>query len=86
VSTSFPFKFVDLGEPVPFKIEPNPNFPTEMEPVCILNNLGVPPGRDTFHHDRRRAASKRSRPLGTDIPLGNDGGARCWIVAAGRVS
>jgi hypothetical protein len=48
VSTSFPFKFVDLGEPVPFKIEPNPNFPTEMEPVCILNNLGVPPGRDTF--------------------------------------
>jgi hypothetical protein len=48
MSTSFPFKFADLGEPVPFKIEANPDFLTEMEPVCILNNLGVPPGRDTF--------------------------------------
>ena len=48
MSTSFPFKFVNLGTPLPFKIEPNPDFPTEMEPVCILNNLGVPPGRDTF--------------------------------------
>jgi len=48
MSTSFPFKFVDLGTPLPFKIEPNPDFPTETEPVCILNNLGDPPGRDTF--------------------------------------
>jgi hypothetical protein len=48
MSTSFPFKFVNLGTPLPFKIEPNPDFPTEMEPVCILNNLGIPPGRDTF--------------------------------------
>jgi hypothetical protein len=48
MATSFPFKFVDLGTPLPFKIEANPDFPTEMEPVCILNNLGDPPGRDTF--------------------------------------
>jgi hypothetical protein len=48
MSTSFPFKFVDLGTPLRFKIEPNPDFPTEMEPVCILSNLGDPPGRDTF--------------------------------------
>ena len=48
MSTSFPFKFVDLGAPLRFKIEANPDFPTEMEPVCILNNLGVPPERDDF--------------------------------------
>jgi hypothetical protein len=48
MATSFPFKFVDLGTPLPFKIEPHPDFPTETEPVCILNNLGDPPGRDTF--------------------------------------
>jgi hypothetical protein len=47
MSTSFPFKFVDLGAPLRFKIEPNPDFPTEMEPVCILNNLGDT-GEDTF--------------------------------------
>jgi hypothetical protein len=47
MSTSFPFKFVDLGAPPRFKIEPNPDFPTEMEPVCILNNLGDT-GEDTF--------------------------------------
>lgn len=50
MSTSFPFKFVDLGTPLPFKIEPNPDFPTETEPVCILNNLGAggSPAPDTF--------------------------------------
>jgi hypothetical protein len=48
MSISFPFKFVDLGTPRPFKIEANPDFPTEMDPVCILSNLGDPPGRDTF--------------------------------------
>ena len=47
MSTSFPFKFVDLGTPLRFKIEPNPDFPTEMEPACILNNLGDR-GEDTF--------------------------------------
>ena len=47
MTTSFPFKFVDLGNPLPFKIEANPDFPTETEPVCILNNLGDP-GQDTF--------------------------------------
>ena len=47
MSTSFPFKFVDLGTPRRFKIEPNPDFPTEMEPVCILNNLGDS-SEDTF--------------------------------------
>jgi hypothetical protein len=48
MSVSFPFKFVDLGTTPPFKIEANPDFPTETDPVCILNNLGVPPERDTF--------------------------------------
>ncbi|MDH6244938.1 hypothetical protein [Mycobacterium sp. OTB74] len=48
MSISFPFKFVDLGTPLPFKIEANPDFPAEMEPVCILSNLGLPPGRDTY--------------------------------------
>jgi hypothetical protein len=48
MSTSFPFKFVNLGEPVPFGIQANPDFPTEIEPVCILSNLGVPPSPDTF--------------------------------------
>jgi hypothetical protein len=47
MTTSFPFKFVDLGTPLPFKIEGNPDFPTETEPVCILNNLGDP-SEDTF--------------------------------------
>jgi hypothetical protein len=47
MTTSFPFKFVDLGTPLPFKIEANPDFPTETEPVCILNNLGDT-GEDTF--------------------------------------
>jgi hypothetical protein len=47
MTTSFPFKFVDLGTPLPFKIEANPDFPTETEPVCILNNLGDR-GEDTF--------------------------------------
>ena len=47
MTTSFPFKFVDLGTPLPFKIEANPDFPTETDPVCILNNLGDP-GEDTF--------------------------------------
>jgi hypothetical protein len=49
MSTSFPFNFVDLGTPLSFKIEANPNFPTETEPVCILNNLGDP-SDDTFIH------------------------------------
>jgi hypothetical protein len=48
MSTSFPFTFVNLGEPVPFNVEANPDFSTETEPVCILNNLGVPAGPDTF--------------------------------------
>jgi hypothetical protein len=47
MTTSFPFTFVDLGTPLPFKIEANPDFPTETDPVCILNNLGDP-GEDTF--------------------------------------
>jgi hypothetical protein len=47
MTTSFPFTFVDLGTPLPFIIEANPDFPTETEPVCILNNLGDP-GEDTF--------------------------------------
>jgi hypothetical protein len=46
MATSFPFSFVDLGSPLPFKIEANPDFPTETEPVCILDNLGA--GPDTF--------------------------------------
>jgi hypothetical protein len=45
---SFPFQFIDKGMPIPFKIEANSNFPGETEPVCILNNLGVPPAPDTF--------------------------------------
>jgi hypothetical protein len=49
MSISFPFTFVDLGISPAFKIEANPNFPTETEPVCILNNLGDP-GEDTFIH------------------------------------
>ncbi len=48
MSISFPFKFVDKGMPVPFKIEANSNFPEETEPVCILTNLGAPPAPDTF--------------------------------------
>jgi hypothetical protein len=48
MSTSFPFKFVDLGNPLPFNIQANPDFPTETEPVCILNNVGTPPAPDTF--------------------------------------
>jgi hypothetical protein len=48
MSTAFPFKFVDVGNPLPFKIEANPDFPTETSPVCILNNLGTPPAPDTF--------------------------------------
>lgn len=48
MAISFPFEFVDLGVPVPFKILPNPDFPTETEPLCILENQGVPPGPDTF--------------------------------------
>ncbi|MGA9213969.1 MAG: hypothetical protein WBZ54_01480, partial [Methylocella sp.] len=48
MAISFPFEFVDLGVPVPFKILPNPDFPAETEPVCILENQGVPPGPDTF--------------------------------------
>jgi hypothetical protein len=47
MSVSFPFTFVDLGISPAFKIEANPNFPTETEPVCILTNLGDP-GEDTF--------------------------------------
>jgi hypothetical protein len=48
MTISFPFKFVDLGNPLPFTIEANPDFPTETKPLCILNNLGVPPAPDTF--------------------------------------
>jgi len=48
MTTSFPFTFVDLGTPLPFKIEANPDFPTETDPVCILDNLAVPPAPDTF--------------------------------------
>ncbi|MGH6868947.1 MAG: hypothetical protein ACREDA_08800, partial [Methylocella sp.] len=48
MAISFPFEFVDLGVPVPFKILPNPDFPGETEPLCILENQGVPPGPDTF--------------------------------------
>jgi len=51
MSISFPFHFVELGETPPFKIEANPDFPTETEPVCILTNLGVAggsPAPDTF--------------------------------------
>lgn len=47
MSTSFPFQFVTLGVPVPLKIEANPDFPGETEPVCILTNLG-PSSPDTF--------------------------------------
>jgi hypothetical protein len=36
MAISFPFEFVDLGVPVPFKILPNPDFPRETEPLCIL--------------------------------------------------
>jgi hypothetical protein len=45
---SFPFEFVDQGVPVPFVILPNPDFPEETTPVCILENQGVPPGPDTY--------------------------------------
>jgi hypothetical protein len=47
MSISFPFRFVEVGMPGAFKIEANPNFPNETEPVCILNNL-TDPGEDTF--------------------------------------
>jgi hypothetical protein len=48
MTTSFPFKFVDLGTALPFKIEANPDFPDETDPVCILDNLATPPAPDTF--------------------------------------
>jgi hypothetical protein len=48
MAISFPFEFVDLGVPVPFVILPNPDFPTDTKPVCILENQGVPPGPDNF--------------------------------------
>src|SRR5271168_4953412 len=48
MSTSFPFTFVNLGEPIAFNIQANPDFPTETAPVCILDNMGVPPSPDTF--------------------------------------
>ena len=49
MATSFPFKFVDLGNPLPFNIQANPDFPDETAPVCILDNLGgPPPAPDTF--------------------------------------
>ena len=48
MSTAFPFRFVNVGNPVPFAIEANPDFPTETEPLCILNNLGTAPAPDTF--------------------------------------
>jgi hypothetical protein len=48
MAISFPFEFVDLGVPVPFVILPNPDFPGETKPLCILENQGVPPGPDTF--------------------------------------
>jgi hypothetical protein len=48
MSLSFPFQFVNRGEPVPFNIQANPDFPTETQPVCILTNLGVPASPDTF--------------------------------------
>ncbi len=47
MAISFPFKFVDLGVPVPFVILPNPDT-GETTPVCILDNQGVPPGPDDF--------------------------------------
>jgi hypothetical protein len=47
MTTSFPFHFVEIGTPLSFKIEANPDFQTETEPVCILNNLGDS-GEDTF--------------------------------------
>ncbi|MGA8171609.1 MAG: hypothetical protein WB816_12375 [Methylocystis sp.] len=46
--TAFPFVFEDFGTPLPFKVEANPDFPGEIEPVCIINNLGVAPKSDTF--------------------------------------
>ena len=48
MTTSFPFKFVDMGTALPFNIEANPDFPTETEPLCILDNLATPPAPDTF--------------------------------------
>ena len=42
MGVAFPFEFVDLGTPLTFKIEANPNFPTETDPVCIVDNLGTP--------------------------------------------
>jgi hypothetical protein len=47
MSTPFPFEFVTLGVPVPFKVEANPDFPGETSPICILTNLG-PASPDTF--------------------------------------
>ena len=35
------------GNATPLQNEANPDFPTETEPVCILNNLGDT-GEDTF--------------------------------------
>jgi hypothetical protein len=48
MSVSFPFTFVNLGEPVPFNIQANPDFPTETQPLCILDNMGIPASPDTF--------------------------------------
>jgi len=50
MSISFPFKFVQLGEPVSFNIQANPDFQTETDPVCILTNLGAAgvPAPDKF--------------------------------------
>ena len=86
MSTAFPFRFVNVGNPVPFTIEANPDFPTETEPLCILNNLGTAPAPDTFPYDRRRRCSERSGPLGADFPLGNGRRGRCRCLAVGCVS
>jgi hypothetical protein len=45
---SFPFKFINVGMPVPFDIEANPDFPDETGPLLMVTNLGSPPAPDTF--------------------------------------
>ena len=81
MAISFPFEFVDLGVPVPFVILPNPDFPGETKPLCILENQGVPPGPDTFI-TMGAPLSERSRPLVPDFPLGNGSSPTCGRMAA----
>jgi hypothetical protein len=82
MAISFPFEFVDLGVPVPFVILPNPDFPGETKPLCILREPGGASGSGHFYHDGRPPLSERSGPLVPDFPLGDGWGPNCGRMAA----